>query len=53
MATKKWVPGEIVPESGNYAAYSKDCRCGGHPFLEKGKKFPATQNPGSYYVRED
>ena len=52
MATKKWVPGEQVPESGNYSAYDKNSHCGGSTYLEKGKRFPTTQHSGSYYVRE-
>lgn len=50
---KKWKPGEQVPETGDYAAYDREGSCGGSTFLEKGKRFPATQHEGSYYVKED
>ena len=49
----KWVPGEEVPESATYVAYDKNGRNGGSLYLEKGKRFPATQHSGSYYVMED
>lgn len=52
MATKKWTPGEQVPQSGNYTAYDRNEKCGGSTYLEKGKRFPATQHSGSYYVKE-
>ena len=52
MTEKKWTPGEQVPQSGDYTAYDKDHKCGGTTHLEKGKRFPATQHSGSYYVRE-
>lgn len=50
---KKWKPGEQAPESGSYAAYDREGHCGGSTYLEKGKRFPATQHEGSYYVKED
>lgn len=50
---KKWTPGEVVPKSGNYAAYSRQGENGGCLYLEKGKRFPATQHSGSYYVQAD
>lgn len=50
---KKWTPGEVVPKSGTYSAYSRDGQNGGSLYLEKGKRFPATQHSGSYYVQAD
>lgn len=50
---KKWTPGETVPKSGTYSAYSRDGENGGSLYLEKGKTFPATQHSGSYYVQAD
>ena len=50
---KKWTPGEVVPKSGTYAAYSREGENGGSLYLEKGKRFPATQHSGSYYVQAD
>lgn len=47
---EKYRPGEIVPTSGNYRAYDQNGRDGGELYLEKGKRFPATQHKGSYYV---
>ena len=46
---EKYRPGEIVPKSGDYRAYDKDGQDGGKLYLEKGKRFPATQSSGSYY----
>ena len=46
----KWRPGEQVPKSGNYEAYSEEGRDGGTVYLERGERFPATQHSGSYYV---
>ena len=48
--SSQWRPGETVPESATYVAYDKDGRNGGSLYLEKGKRFPATQNSGSYYT---
>ncbi len=48
-----WKPGEIVPEDGNYACYDSKGSCGGSTYLEKGKRFPATQHSGSYYKKEN
>lgn len=53
MANNKYVPGEQVPTSGNYAAYDCNGQCGGSTYLERGKRFPATQHSGSYYMLED
>lgn len=53
VETKKWKPGEQAPKSATYVAYDEDGRCGGSLYLEKGKRFPATQNSGSYYVEEE
>lgn len=50
---KKWTPGEVVPKSGTYEAYSQQGENGGSLYLEKGKRFPATQHSGSYYVQAD
>ena len=50
---KKWTPGEIVPKSATYCAYSSEGENGGSLYLEKGKRFPATQHSGSYYVQAD
>ena len=50
---KKWTPGESVPKSGTYTAYSSEGENGGSLYLEKGKRFPATQHSGSYYVQAD
>jgi hypothetical protein len=47
---KKYRPGENVPMSANYTAFDKNGRNGGDLFLEKGKRFPATQHEGSYYI---
>ena len=51
--SKKWTPGEVVPKSATYSAYSRDGKNGGSLYLEKGKRFPATQHSGSYYVQVD
>ncbi len=51
--SQKWKPGEQVPESGEYAAYDREGNNGGTTYLEKGKRFPATQHEGSYYVSVD
>ena len=50
---KKWTPGETVPKSGTYTAYSREGENGGSLYLEKGKRFPATQHSGSFYVQAD
>ena len=39
--SKKWTPGEVVPKSATYSAYSRDGENGGSLYLEKGKRFPA------------
>ena len=52
-SSKQWKPGEIVPESANYVAYDEYGHNGGSVYLEKGKRFPATQHSGSYYVVEE
>ena len=49
---KKWTPGEVVPKSGTYSAYSQQGENGGSLYLEKGKRFPATQHSGSHYEEE-
>ena len=51
--SKKWTPGEVVPKSGTYSAFSQQGENGGSLYLEKGKRFPATQHSGSYYVQAD
>lgn len=51
MSTKnKWRPGDTVPKSSTYVAYDENGHNGGSLYLEKGKRFPATQNSGSYYI---
>lgn len=50
---KKYTPGQEVPKSGTYVAYSERGENGGSLYLEKGKRFPATQHSGSYYVQAD
>lgn len=47
---EKYRPGEIVPTSCDYRAYNEEGKDGGVLYLEKGKRFPATQHEGSYYV---
>ena len=49
----KYRPGEVVPETANYVAYDENGHNGGQVYLEKGKRFPATQHSGSYYTKED
>ncbi len=48
---KRYRSGEQVPQTGNYTAFDKDGNNGGSTFLEKGKRFPATQNEGSFYIQ--
>lgn len=50
---QKWKPGEVVPNSGNYTCYDSQGHNGSSTYLEKGKRFPATQHSGSYYVQEN
>ena len=50
--SKKFRPGEQVPETGNYVAYDSQGNNGGSCYLEKGKRFPATQHSGSWYEME-
>ena len=45
----QWTPGDVVPESATYVAYDQKGHNGGSLYLEKGKRFPATQHKGSYY----
>ena len=52
MEKQTWRPGEEAPRTGNYTAYDKEGRNGGSVYLEKGKRFPATQHEGSYYTEE-
>ena len=47
--SKQWKPGETVPESATYVAFDAQGHDGGSLYLEKGKRFPATQHSGSYY----
>ena len=49
--SKQWRPGEQVPESATYVAYDEKGHNGGSLYLEKGKRFPATQHSGSYYTK--
>ena len=51
--SNSWRPGEVAPESGNYAAYDQEGKSGGRCYLEKGQRFPETQHSGSYYMKED
>ncbi len=53
MSNKKWTPGEVVPKSGTYEAFDEQGANGGSLYLEKGKRFPATQHSGSYYCSCD
>lgn len=46
----KFKPGEQAPKSGNYTCFDSNGRCDGSCYLEKGQRFPATQNSGSYYT---
>lgn len=46
---KQWRPGETVPQSATYVAFDAQGHNGGSLYLEKGKRFPATQSSGSYY----
>jgi len=50
---ERYRPGEVVPETGDYTAYDRDGQDGGTTYLEKGKRFPATQHEGSYYEKAD
>lgn len=50
---KRWTPGETVPKSATYSAYSREGENGGSLYLERGKTFPATQHSGSYYIEAD
>lgn len=49
---EKYRPSELVPVSSDYRAFDEEGRDGGKLYLEKGKRFPATQHEGSYYVME-
>lgn len=51
--SQSYKPGEEAPSAGNYLAYDKNGHCGGSCYLEKGQRFPATQNSGSYYIKEE
>ena len=53
MDKQRWVPGEQVPKTGSYTAYDSKGHNGGSTYLEKGKRFPATQHEGSYYEMEN
>jgi len=53
MANKQWTPGEVVPKSGTYTAFDAQGNNGGSLYLEKGKRFPATQHSGSYYCQSE
>ena len=50
---KKYKPGEVAKESGNYVAYDSKGHNGGSCYLEEGQRFPATQHSGSYYMKQD
>lgn len=49
---QKFRPGDIVPMSCEYKAYDENGNDGGKLYLEEGKRFPATQHSGSYYVMD-
>lgn len=50
---KKFIPGEDVPETGDYRAYDRNGKKSkGQTYLEKGETFPPTQHEGSYYEKE-
>jgi len=49
---EKYRPGELVPTTNTYIAYDENDRDAGKLFLEKGKRFPATQYKGSYYIMD-
>jgi len=49
---QKYRPGDVVPMSCNYKAYDENGNDGGKLYLEEGKRFPATQHSGSYYVMD-
>lgn len=50
---QKYRPGETVPKSCDYRAYDENGNDGGMLYLEEGKRFPATQHSGSYYVMDN
>ena len=47
---EKYRPGEFVPASGSYLIFDEEGKDGGKLYLEKNKRFPATQRDGSYYI---
>ena len=51
MDKNQWTPGDVVPESATYVSFDKKGHNGGSLYLEKGKRFPATQHSGSYYKK--
>lgn len=51
--SKTFKPGEVAPESANYASYDKEGHMGGVCYLKKGQRFPATQHSDSYYEKEN
>ena len=53
IMSHKYRPGDQVPATGNYTAFDKEGQDGGTTYLERGKRFPATQHEGSYYVLTD
>lgn len=48
--SKHFKPGDVVPKSATYISYDAEGHNGGSLYLEKGKRFPATQHSGSYYT---
>ncbi len=50
---KRYRSGEQAPKTGSYISYDKDGNNGGSVFLEKGQRFPANQNEGSFYVQSE
>lgn len=51
--SKQYRPGDVVPKSATYTSYDSEGHNGGSLYLEKGKRFPATQHSGSYYTMSE
>lgn len=52
MNCEKYRPGEEAPETGDYTAYDENGHNGGVVHLNRGDRFPATQQSGSYYCKK-
>lgn len=50
---KRYRSGEQAPKTGYYTAFDRDGNNGGATYLEKGQRFPATQNEGSFYISDE